>query len=441
MVNESHDDPTVPEEPVLDEPVTEIPRPHPDAAPLPRLLAIRPFLWLVLGEGLANMGLWSFFVAVEGEAAFRFNATPAEFGILLSSYSLVFIIASPAFGVLADRWSPKHLMVIANSANVVFLLVALLAPSLPWLYLATALFGLAEAGTHPARGALVPLLVEEERLVQANGMMALAEWIPLIIGPAIAGLVVHVWGPDSPYLVAMASVALSLPLYAAIPDRRKGQPEESEPLLSELAGGFREGWRVPILRAMILRATVAYALLGMIITLEALYVREVLHRAQDFLAFVWAVAGVGAALSAAVLARMRQGAGREHGLIAVGLTGAGVGFLLYVGTSSPVVSAFGSFLFAAGFTFFSSPAQALIQRVATKPGKVTSVYGMLSEGGPLATSLVVAAIGGLVAVQAWLVTASVLFILLGIFSLATASRWSTSRDRSAATAVDLSHPG
>jgi DHA3 family macrolide efflux protein-like MFS transporter len=436
MVNESEEGPSVPEEPA-----PEIPRPHPDPAPLPRLLAIRPFLWLVLGEGLANLGLWAFFVAVEGEAAFRFDATPTEFGILLSSYSLVFILASPAFGVLADRWSPRNLMLSGNAANVAFLLVALWAPSLPWLYLATALFGLAEAGTHPSRGALVPLLVDEQRLVQANGMMALAEWIPLIVGPAMAGVVVHVWGSDAPYLVAMASVALSLPLYAAIPDRRKERPEERESLLAELGGGFREGWRTPILRAMVLRAGAAYALLGLLITLETLYVREVLHREQDFLAFVWAVAGVGAALSAAVLARMRRGAGREHALIAVGLSGAGVGFLLYVGTSSPAVSAVGSFLFAAGFTFFSSPAGALIQRVAAQPGKVTAVYGMLSEGGPLATSLVVAAIGGFVAVQPWLITAAALFIVLGVFSLFTASRWGEVREPPVSSGAEVSGSG
>lgn len=436
MVNEPQDSPLVPEEAV-----PETPRPRPDPAPLPRLLAIRPFLWLVLGEGLANLGLWSFFVAVEGEAAFRFGATPSQFGILLSSYSLVFILASPAFGVLADRWSPKHLMVIGNSSAVVFLLVALWAPSLPWLYLATALFGLAEAATHPARGALVPLLVEEQRLVQANGMMALAEWIPLIVGPAIAGVVFRVWGSNAPYLVAMASIALSLLLYGAIPDRRKARPDEGESFLAELAGGFREGWQTPILRAVIVRAGAAYALLGLVITLETLYIRESLHRGQDFLAFVWAISGVGAALGAAALARMRQGAGREHSLIALGLTVGGVGYVLYVVTSIPAVAAAGSFFFAAGFALFSSPAQALIQRVATQPGKVTAVYAMLSEGGPLATSLLVAVMGGFVVVQPLLVTAAVLFTVLGLFSVGTASRWSGVSEGPEAAGADVARPG
>jgi predicted MFS family arabinose efflux permease len=436
MVNEPHD-----RRPVAEERFADVPRPRPDAPPLPRLLTIRPFLWLVLGEGLANLGLWAFFIAVEGEAAFRFGATPSEFGILLSAYSLVFLITSPGFGVLADRWSPRALLLLANGGATAFLLIALLAPSLPWLYLSAALFGLTQAVVWPARGALVPLVVDEHRLVQANGMMSLASWIPMIAGPAIAGVVVRAWGSDAPYLVAMASIVLSLPLFAAIPDRRKDRPEEREPFLAELAGGIREGWETPILRAMIVRAGIAYALLGLVSTLETLYIREVLHRGQDFLAFVWAVAGVGAALGAAALARVRQGAGREHSLIALGLTLGGVGYVLYVGTSLPVISSIGSFLFAAGFALFSSPAQALIQRVAAQPGKVTSVYAMLSEGGPLATSLLVAVVGGVVTVQPWLVTAAVVFTLLGLFSLGTASRWTAVSKRRGPAAADLSAPG
>lgn len=405
----------------------EVPRPHPDSGRPPRLLAIRPFLWLVLGEGLANVGLWAFFVAAEGEAVFRFRASPGQLGILMSSYSITFIAGSPAFGYLADRWSPKRLLVLAQASATVFLLVASVAPSLPWLYGATALFGVAQAMVWPARGALVPLLVDEDRLVQANGMMGVAWQIPLVIGPLLAGLVAGTFGSDGPYYVAMAAVALSLPLYALIPDRRTEAGETRERFLADLVGGFREAWKTRVLRSLILQATGAYLLLGMVITLEILYVKDVLHRGLDFLGLLWSVTGVGAALGSLSLAGLRHGVGRERLLVALGLVGGGAGYLAYIGTSSPAVSLVGGFVFGAGFTFFSSPAQALIQRVAARPGKVTAVYAMLSESGPLAAALGVAALGGLVVVQPWLIWSGALFTGLGLASLAGARRGAAGR--------------
>jgi predicted MFS family arabinose efflux permease len=395
----------------------ETPRPHPDSGRPPRLLAIRPFLWLVLGEMLANIGLWSFFIASEGDAVFRLDASPSQLGILISSYSIAFIPASPAFGLLADRWSPKRLLIFAHGASIAILFVGSLAPSLPWLYAATAMFGFAEAVVWPARGALVPLLVDEDRLVQANGMMGVAWQVPLVIGPALAAVVVRTLGPDAPYYLAMLAVAVAIPLYALIPDRRKDRPEEREPFFADLATGFREALRTPTLRSLIVRAIVAYLLLGMVITLEALYVRETLGREQEFLGIIFSVTGAGAALGSAALVALRHGVGREHLLMAIGLFGGGVGYILYIGTSSPVISLVGSFLFGAGFTFFSSPGQALIQRVATHPGKVTSVYAMLSEGGPLVAALVVAVLGRFIAVQPWLIGSAIVFTALGLSSL------------------------
>jgi predicted MFS family arabinose efflux permease len=417
MVNEERAPDAVPEEVLL-----EVPRPHPDTGSPPRLLAIRPFLWLVLGEMLANVGLWSFFVASEGEAVFRFQATPSELGLVLSAYSLTFIPAAPAFGLLADRWSPKRLLLLAHGSAVVVLFLASRAPSLPWLVVVMGLFGLAEAAVWPARGALVPLLVDRHRLVQANGMMGVAWQIPLVIGPALAAVAVRTFGSDGPYFLAMVAVALSLPLYGLIPDRRKGRGEERERFIADLAGGFREGWGTPVIRALIVRAVGAYLLLGMAITLETLYVRDILGRGQDFLGLIFSVTGAGAALGSLALAALKHGVGREHLLMALGLTGGGIGYVLYIATSSAVVCLVGAFLFGAGFTFFSSPGQALIQRVAAQPGKVTAVYAMLGEGGPLAASLLVAAIGGLIAVQPWLVGSAVLFMLLGLASLPGARR-------------------
>lgn len=418
VVNEERED----ERAATEEGYLEVPRPHPDSGAPPRLLAIRPFLWLVLGEMLANIGLWAFFVASEGEAVFRFGATPSEIGILISSYSVTFIFATPAFGLLADRWSPKRLILLAHSSAIVMLFLASLAPSLPWLYAATALFGLAEAMVWPARGALVPLLVDERRLVQANGMMGVAWQVPLVIGPALAAVIVRTWGSDAPYYMAMAAVALSLPLYALIPDRRKRRGEERERFFADLAGGFREAFRTPILRALLVRAMVAYLLLGMAITLETLYVRDVLDQGQDFLGVIFSVTGAGAAIGSLALVGLRHGVGKEHQLLAFGLLGGGIGYILYIATSSPVICLIGAFLFGAGFTFFSSPGQALIQRVAAQPGKVTSVYAMLSEGGPLVAAILVAILGGFISVQPWLIGSAILFTLLGLSSLPGARR-------------------
>jgi predicted MFS family arabinose efflux permease len=417
MVNEDRRDGGHAEEILL-----ETPRPHPDSGRPPRLLAIRPFLWLVLGEMLANIGLWSFFIASEGDAVFRLGATPSQLGILISSYSIAFIPASPAFGLLADRWSPKRLLIMAHGASIAILFMGSLAPSLPWLYAATAMFGFAEAVVWPARGALVPLLVDQDRLVQANGMMGVAWQVPLVIGPALAAVAVRTLGPDAPYYMAMLAVALAIPLYALVPDRRKDRPEEREPFFADLATGFREALRTPTLRALIVRAIMAYLLLGMAITLEALYVRETLQRGQDFLGIIFSVTGAGAALGSAALVALRHGVGWEHLLMAIGLLGGGVGYVLYIGTSSPVIALVGSFLFGAGFTFFSSPGQALIQRVAAHPGKVTSVYAMLSEGGPLVAALLVAVLGRFIAVQPWLIGSAIVFTVLGLSSLPGARR-------------------
>ncbi|HEX2026233.1 MAG TPA: MFS transporter [Actinomycetota bacterium] len=416
-MSDGRDERGIPEDVLL-----ESPRPHPDPGKPPRLLAIRPFLWLVLGEVLANIGLWAFFIAAEGEAVFGFGASPSELGIVMSAYSLTFIPAAPAFGFLADRWSPKRLLVMAHAGAVAIVFFASMAPSIPWLVAAMALFGLAEAVVWPARGALVPLLVDEDRLVQANGMMGLAWQVPLVIGPALAAVTVRTVGPDGPYFLAMAAIAASVPLFALVPDRRKTTPGERERFFADLAGGFREAWQTPILRALLIRAIGAYLLLGMAITLEALYVREVLDRGQDFLGVIFSVTGAGSALGSLALVALKHGVGREHVLLALGLFGGGLGYVLYVATDSPVICLIGSFLFGAGFTFFSSPAQALIQRVAARPGKVTAVYAMLGEGGPLVAALLVAALGGLITVQPWLIGSAVLFTLLGLGSLPGSGR-------------------
>lgn len=377
----------------------------------PRMLANRPFLWLVLAEGFAGLALWSYFLAVMGDATFRFQATPGQLGILLACFSITFIPSTPPFGALADRWSPQRMMVVAIAAFAGSLVVASFAPSLPWLYLSMAWVGLAEGVLWPARGALIPRLVERDHLVRANGMISLVRELPMALGPLLGALAVGLWGRHAPYWVGLAALAVSLLFYALVPDRRvDGRMHES--FLRDLGAGLRAGMRVPVLRLLFLTGFAAMLVLGLMQTLEPLFVKEVLDRGQRSLGFLWSMQGVGALLASILLIRLRRAMGAEMVVIAIGVAIAGAGLLIYAATGAYAVAVPGAILFGFGFPLFYTTGQALIQRISSAPGKVSAVFVVISEIGPLVAALWIGVLGQ-VDVQVWLVGAAVGLLVFG----------------------------
>ena len=391
-----------------------LPPPLPDVGggPPPRLFANRPFVWLVVAEGFAGVALWGYFVAVFGDAAYRFDATPGQMGILLASFSIVFIPMAPAFGTLADRWNPQRMLILAALGSIGALALAFLARSVPWLYLSVGTVGLAHAAVMPARGALIPRLVESPQLVRANGMMGAARELAMILGPAIGGVAVGLGGRRAPYVVALAAVALAVAFYQLVPDRRLGAHHETS-FLRDLARGVRVGMGVPVLRLLFAMGAAIMFLIGLLQALEPLYIRHVLDRGQAALGFIWSTHGAGAFLASLILIRLRRITGKEMTVIAWGTVLAGLGFLAYVATGSLPVAVGGNFVFGMGFVLFFTTSQALIQRISSAPGKVTSVFVVLSEVGPLVSALLVGVLGS-IAVQAWLVGSAVAFLAIGL---------------------------
>src|SRR6266571_2298805 len=153
-----------------EEALLEPPLPHGGALP-PGLLPRRPFAWLVAGAGVSQLGFWGFFVAILGQAGYRFHAGPFQLGVLLSSFSLSFLVLTPVLGMATDRWSPKWMLVLGQVVAVAAVLPALFGSSLVWLYVASVIDGIGAAASIPARGSMTALLVEEHELVRANGML------------------------------------------------------------------------------------------------------------------------------------------------------------------------------------------------------------------------------------------------------------------------------
>ncbi len=409
-------------DPALDRLPESTPLDHtaPEGPPEPGLLANRPFLFLVLGEGVAALSFWAYLPISFSEAAYRFDATPAQMSIMLASFSLPFVLFNPIQGAVVDRWSPKWMNLCGYLALVVAIPVAMAATSLPWLYASTFLIGVADATIQPSRSALTGLLVPEVRLVQANGVLWAAIHLALVVGPLGGGVLQRAYDNDTALAAALVVGLLSFPFFLLVPDRRPERGQARTTHLRELAEGFRVAVREPELRRLLVLAAALFLGINAFWALEPLFVRTVLRRGGDALSFLWAAHGAGAFLGAASVSRLERGSRLELLLVAGGVLGVGAGQLAYTGTGTWGLALAGSVLMGLGLAYYFAPALALIQRVAGEAlrGRVTSVFGVLQEGSALVTTLSIAALAVPVSLVApTLVGAGALLVAAGTWGV------------------------
>ncbi len=388
--------------------------PHGGALP-PRLLTNRPFLWLVLGAGVAGFAFWSFLAAVFAEASFAFNANQQEMALLGLSLSGPFALFIPLQGILVDRWSPKWFNLCGYLVLVLAIPFGLAADSMLPLYAASFLVGVAFATIEPARSALIGLLIEEHRLVQANGMMWVSFQSSLMLGTLAGGLITERAGADGVYTTALVVSILALAFNLAVPDVRQGG-ERPAVTLQDLGQGLRTAVRHPSLRLLLTATCVAWLLVTTFFVLEPLFIKDVLRRGESAVSFLWLAHGAGAMLGAIAVARLRRSTGRELVLAGGGITVTGVGLLLYVGVAIYWVAFAGAGLMGAGFSFIFAPGLALIQRVAGEEqrGRVTSIFGSLQEAMGIVSAAAIMLLGSLVLVRPTLVGAGIVLTLAGV---------------------------
>jgi hypothetical protein len=97
----------------------------------------------------------------------------------------------------------------------------------------------------------------------------------------------------------------------------------------------------------------------------------------------------------------------------------GLGILVYTGVGVYLVALFAAALAGIGFGMFFPPLLAFIQRVVVEEqrGRVTSVFVALQETMGLLSSLLIMALGRVIAVRPTLVVSSALLVALGLLGV------------------------
>ncbi len=225
----------------------------------------RDYRLLWLGRGGSSVGD-SLVIVATAFAVISIGGSASQLGTLLAvnvSARLVFQLAG---GVWADRL-PRQLVMLASDCvrGATQLAVGVLLVTHHarfWeLCVGTAAHGTAAAFFGPASDGLVPQLVPKDELTQAVATLDVTRSVPQVVGPAISGVLVAVFGPGWVFLIDATSYAFSAACLQAM--RLPPLPNRViEPFFREL----RAGWQAVIARAWCWQNLIVHAIMNLAIT-------------------------------------------------------------------------------------------------------------------------------------------------------------------------------
>jgi MFS family permease len=363
----------------------------------------RPFrlLW-------ANTVLFSL---VQSTQRFTFVWLVLELGRGADASGLVlFAMGAPAFVVVlpAGAWSDRldrRLLLLGSQlgALVVTALTAVLVTidriNLPiTVALGTAL-GATLAFGQPVRSAVLPTLVPRERLMNAIVLTTIGINVSMIVGPAIGGAAIALWGLGGAFTVQAVIYVLGLGVLLLLRLPERAVAVERRRLRVEIVEGLSFVGRHREIRALfLLLATTGLLMLGPYQALMPKIARDQLGSDAFEASLLFAVLGIGMGFTSLVLARTRdlahKGAWFAGGLVAGGLIQVGLGL-------SPVylLTAVLMFLWGVGGGLFMNLNQTLIQTHTPDAvmGRVMALHTLAMVGlapmGALAGGFLAGAIG------------------------------------------------
>ncbi|GIF51559.1 putative MFS family arabinose efflux permease [Asanoa ferruginea] len=275
----------------------------------------RDFALLFFAGLISLTGNWVLGIALP-VAVLGLTGSPAAVATVVAASLLGTIAAGTVAGVYVDRWDRRRVVVVVNVLQVFALLPLLLVDDADrvWIVVAVAFTSQALAQFfQPAENALLPRLVDADRLPAANALNTLNNNLARLVGPALGGVIAVTSGLAGAALVDAGTFAIAAVLCGLIRgSHRAVQETGSEPerhLLRELAEGLRAVGRNRIVRAIFVIIAVSSVGEGMMGTLFAVYVTKALHaggRELGWLMSAQAVGGIIGSLAATrVTARFR----------------------------------------------------------------------------------------------------------------------------------------
>jgi MFS family permease len=368
-------------------------------------------------------------------AALMLNATPMQMGILVALETLPFALVSLHAGVLLDRVRKLPVIIAADIGRGIALLAIPLAAwfgvlSMEILFAVGFLCGMQNVVGGAAYQVLLAQMAGRKRLVEANAKVTLGETSAALIGPGIAGGLIHVL--TAPFAIALDAMTFFV---SALMLRRIKAPNDvardgaNGGVWREIGEGLKLVWGNRTLWGLAWLAGIWQFLHHMQVAVLILFATRDLGLSAGAIGLAFVFGGAGCVLASASAERLsaRFGIGPVivHGLIlsafgwqAYGLIGGPpwlAGLLLGM---AMLVFDFGAILYAINY---------LSLRQAITPDRLLGRMTATMRFVTVASAPIGSLVGGALASQIGLRSTLLVVGVLGLLLSAAAVLWSPVR--------------
>lgn len=275
-----------------------------------KALRYREFRLISYGQIFGNIGTWMDEVS-RGWLIYQLTDSAVQLGLVRGIQLVPLLLLAPFAGSAADRYSRRTLLLVSQAANgAVFATLALLIFTghvEPWhVYVIAVLAGVTQVIQQPARTSMVSDTVPTEYLTNAIGLTSLSFNGARLIGPALAGAIIAASNTGAAYAVQATclfmATAWTLQLRPSARPAGASEKARRESFVHSIIEGWKFAWRNETVRASILCTTIVSALIFPFTTLLPVYARDLLGVGASGQGLLLAAMGVGALISAAIIA-------------------------------------------------------------------------------------------------------------------------------------------
>ena len=292
------------------------------------------FLRLWGGETTSQLGAQLGAIAIPVLAVVVLHATELEVGILGAAGTAAFLVVGLPAGALIDRMLKRRVMLRADLVRA----VAMAAIPLLWflgvlemwhLIVLATIVGIARVFFDVAYQSYIPVLVERDRISDANSKLETTSQLAGIGGPALGGALLTIVQAPIILLATAVTYVVSFVMLTTIRDTETPAPKEHRrPLWTEIKEGMAFVWNEHLLRRIVACTGVGNFFFSLAMTLMPILVLRELGLSPAVLGIATGVGAVGGLVGAASSARLTKWIG-EGTIIAWSAVGFGIAGVVF----------------------------------------------------------------------------------------------------------------